>query len=212
VKKLENTHVEEAYARWAPFYDATFAAVMRPGRKAIAAAINGRGGRVLDVGVGTGLELPMFSHDLRVTGIDLCEPMLRRAGKRVLEMGLPHVEGLIVMDAQHLGFADATFETVIAPYVLSVVPSPSACLDEWFRVLKPGGELILVNHFGAESGLVAAVEGWLGRHSASLGWHPQFPWSIVKDWLATRPDDATLIERRTLAPAGVFTLTRLRKG
>jgi len=210
VKTLENTHVEEAYARWAPFYDATFAAVMRPGRKAIAAAINGRGGRVLDVGVGTGLELPMFSRDLRVTGIDLCEPMLRRAGKRVAEQGLTHVEGLSVMDAQHLGFADASFETVIAPYVLSVVPSPPACLDEWFRVLKPGGELILANHFGADSGIVAAVEAWLGRHSASLGWHPQFPWSIVTDWLATRPD-ATLLERRTLAPVGVFTLTRLRK-
>jgi len=210
VKKLENTHVEEAYARWAPFYDATFAAVMRPGRKAIAATINGRGGRVLDVGVGTGLELPMFSPDLRITGIDLCEPMLQRARKRVTEKSLRHVEGLTVMDAQHLGFADETFETVIAPYVLSVVPSPGACLDEWFRVLKRGGELILANHFGTEGGIVGAAEGWLGRHSASLGWHPQFPWSIVTDWLARRPD-ATLLERRRLAPIGVFTLTRLHK-
>jgi phosphatidylethanolamine/phosphatidyl-N-methylethanolamine N-methyltransferase len=203
-------HVAEAYARWAPFYDATFAAVMRPGRKAIAAALNARGGKVLDVGVGTGLELPMFAAHLTLIGIDLSQPMLQRAQKRVTTQALHHVAGLCVMDALHLGFADNDFDTVIAPYVLSVVPDPAACLDEWLRVLKPGGELILVNHFGAEKGLMAAIEAWLGRHSASLGWRPQFPWAVLGDWLTARPR-VQLLERKILPPLGTFTLTRLRK-
>ena len=114
------------------------------------------------------------------------------------------------MDACRLAFPDAHFDAIIAPYVLTVLPEPEASLDEWLRVLKPGGEIILVNHIGAERGPIAMIEAWLGRRSAALGWHPQFPWSVVADWLATRPD-LTLVERRTLPPFGLFTLTRITK-
>ncbi len=207
---LSHEDVNDAYSRWAPFYDAVFAWVMRPGRVATAALLNQTGGRVLDVGVGTGLELPMFGPTVKVTGIDLCEPMLDIARKRVESHKLGNVEGLLVMDAMDLKFPDASFDAVIGPYVLTVVPEPERTLDEMARVVKPGGEIILSNHIGAESGPVAWFESWLGKRSASLGWRPQFPWSIVTDWLARRPD-MEFIERRPLDRIGLFTLIRMKR-
>jgi len=207
---LTNTDVEDAYARWAPIYDKVFTLTMRPGRKAASAAINRIGGRVIDVGIGTGLELPMFDPNVSITGIDLSEPMLRIAQKRVDDLKLSNVEGLLVMDAMKLAFPDASFDAAVAPYVLTVVPEPERTLDEMARVVKPGGEIVLFNHIGAESGPIAAIEAWLGKRSASLGWRPQFPWSILGDWIARRPD-IELLERRTLAPFGLFTLVRMKR-
>ncbi len=207
---LDNADVEAAYARWAPIYDLTFAAVMRPGRKAAAAAASRPGGHILDVGVGTGLELPLMAPATRITGVDLSRPMLERARARIRTRGLANVDGLLVMDAMRLAFADATFDAVVAPYVLTVVPDPVASLDEWARVLKPSGEIVLVNHVGAERGPIAAIEAWMGRRSETLGWHPQFPWSTIGDWIASRPN-MRLTERRALAPLGLFTLTRIAK-
>lgn len=207
---LSNSHVEAAYARWAPIYDLSFALVMRAGRKAAAAAVGRPGARVLDVGVGTGLELPMIDRRTRLVGVDLSRPMLARARQRVTAEKLTNVEGLVVMDAMRLAFPDASFDAVVAPYVLTVVPDPAQSLTEWARVLKPGGEIVLVNHVGAERGPIAAIEAWLGRRSAQLGWHPQFPWATIGDWLARRPD-MTLVERRTLPPLALFTLARLKK-
>ena len=208
--RIENAHVEAAYARWAPVYDLTFELIMRQGRRAAAAAASRPGGAVLDVGVGTGLELPMFAPRTRLVGVDLSEPMLRRAATRVRRDKLTNVDGLAVMDAMHLAFSDACFDAAVAPYVLTVVPDPAATLDELMRVVKPGGEIVLVNHVGAEGGPVAAIEAWLGRRSASLGWRPQFPWSIIADWIAARAD-ARLIERRAIAPFGLFTLARIMR-
>jgi phosphatidylethanolamine/phosphatidyl-N-methylethanolamine N-methyltransferase len=208
---ITHSDVTDAYARWAPVYDAVFALVMKPGRRASAAAISRLGGRVLDVGVGTGLELPMFGPNVRIVGIDLCEPMLAIARRRVAERKLANVESLVAMDAMNLAFADASFDAAVAPYVLTVVPDPARTLDEIARVVRPGGEMVLVNHFGAPSGPVAAAEKWLGRRSAALGWRPDFPWSIVGDWIAARPD-ISLIERRRIAPLGLYTLTRMRRG
>ena len=209
-RSLDNSGVEAAYARWAPIYDLTFEAVMRPGRKAAAAASSRPGGRVLDVGVGTGLELPMMDRATRITGVDLSRPMLERAKARVRAQRLDNVDGLLVMDAMHLAFADDTFDVVVAPYVLTVVPDPVASLDEWARVLKPGGEIVLVNHVGAERGPIAAIEAVMGRRAEKLGWHPQFPWSTIGDWIVARPR-MHLAERRALAPLGLFTLARIAK-
>jgi phosphatidylethanolamine/phosphatidyl-N-methylethanolamine N-methyltransferase len=207
---IDNTHVEEAYARWAPVYDLVFTAVMRPGRRAAAAAASRDGGRVLDVGVGTGLELPMFSKATRLVGVDLSEPMLRRAQERARRENLSGVEGLLRMDAMHLAFPDAAFDCVVAPYVMTVVPDPAATLDELFRVVKRGGEIVLVNHVGAERGALAAIEGWLGKRSAKLGWRPEFPFGIIGDWIAAKAG-ARLVERRALAPFGLFTLVRIAR-
>jgi phosphatidylethanolamine/phosphatidyl-N-methylethanolamine N-methyltransferase len=207
---LENAHVEEAYARWAPVYDLAFAAVMAPGRRAAVAAAQKNGGQILDVGVGTGLELPLFDSGVKLVGVDLSEPMLRRAQMRVHRKNLIQVAGLCVMDATRLAFPTDHFNAVVAPYVLTVVPDPAATLDELARVTKPGGEIVLVNHVGAESGPIAWIERWLGRKSASLGWRPEFPWAILGDWIAARPD-LRLKERRKIAPLGLFTLARIEK-
>ena len=211
---ISHADVESAYARWAPIYDLVFTATMKPGRRAGAAAINAlaatREIQLLDVGVGTGLELPMFSPHVKITGIDLSEPMLNVARKRVLREGLGNVLSLQAMDAMALTFAEESFDAVLAPFVLTVVPDAHRTLDEMARVVKKGGEIVLVNHIGAERGLMATLEGWLGRRAAALGWRPEFPWSIVGDWLAQRPDIA-LVERRKLPPLDLFTLIRLKR-
>lgn len=207
---IEKAHVEEAYARWAPIYDLVFAAVMAPGRRAAVAAAQARGGLILDVGVGTGLELPLFDPDVSVVGVDLSEPMLRRAQSRAAREKLLQVAGLCVMDATRLAFPSDHFDAVVAPFVLTVVPDPAATLDELARVVKPGGEIVLVNHVGAESGPIAAVEAWLGRRSAKLGWRPEFPWAVLGDWISSRSDMA-LKERRRIAPLGLFTLARIAR-
>ena len=205
----EASQVVSAYARWAPVYDLAFTAVMRAGRRAAVAAVAGAA-RVLDVGVGTGLELPMFAAGTSVVGIDLAETMLRRAGERVRREKLAQVAGLSVMDATRMAFPDASFDAAVVPYVLTVVPDPVAMMDEICRVVRPGGAIVLVNHFGADRGPLATIEAWLGQHSASLGWHPQFPFSVLGDWLAGRPE-VVLVDRRTVSPLGLFTVVRLRK-
>ncbi len=208
--ELDNSAVEAAYARWAPVYDLVFTYMMAPGRKAAVRAAERVGGLVLDVGVGTGLELPYFAGETTVVGVDLSEPMLRRAQARVKREGLDRVAGLLVGDATRLAFPDASVDVVVAPYVMTVVPEPGRTLDEFARVVKPGGEIVLVNHIGAQSGLRARIEGWLGRRSASLGWRPEFPWSVIGDWI-DRHGGVELVERRELAPASLFTLVRIRR-
>lgn len=206
----ESAQVVSAYARWAPVYDLAFTAVMRAGRRAAVAAVAEGATTVLDVGVGTGLELPMFPPGRHVVGIDLAEAMLRRAGERTRREGLSGVDGLCVMDATRMAFDDGAFDAAVVPYVLTVVPDPRAMMDEIVRVVRPGGQIVLVNHFGAERGVLKTIEAWLGRRSASLGWHPQFPFRVLGDWLAGRPDVA-LTERRAVSPFGLFTVVRLRK-
>ncbi|MFA6206046.1 MAG: class I SAM-dependent methyltransferase [Methylocystis sp.] len=211
VETLDNSNVEAAYARWAPIYDLTFDILLKPGRRAAAAAASNARGPILDVGVGTGLELPMFASNAQVVGVDLSEPMLRRAAQRVRRERLGNVAGLVKMDATRMAFADASFGCVVAPYVLTVVPEPEAMLDELARVLRPGGEIVLVNHVSGKDDAIALFEAWLDRHMApKLGWRPQFPWSIIGDWIDRNPQ-MRLVERRPLAPFGLFTLTRIER-
>jgi phosphatidylethanolamine/phosphatidyl-N-methylethanolamine N-methyltransferase len=210
-ESLDNCDVEAAYARWAPIYDLTFSVIFKPGRQALTAAASKADGPILDVGVGTGLELPMFEPQTEVYGVDLSEPMLRRAAQRVAREGLSHVVGLYKMDATRMAFPDAHFACVCAPYVLTVAPEPEAMLDELARVVRPGGEIILVNHVSRKDDPFAVLETWLDRHVApKLGWRPQFPWAIIGDWIDQRPD-MQLVERRLLAPFGLFTLIRIKR-
>src|SRR5208283_1416664 len=174
--ELDNDAVAKAYARWAPVYDLVFGAVFERGRKASIAAAERIGGRILEVGVGTGLSLPDYSWTNRLIGVDLSAPMLRKAKARVVEHRLSNVEGLAVMDAQQLGFADAAFDVVVAQYVITAVPNPEATLDEFVRVIKPGGEIILVNHLGAEKGPRAVFERAFAPLARRLGWRPEFRW------------------------------------
>ncbi len=149
---IELESVANAYDRWAPIYDLTFGAVFRRGRSASIAAAERIGGRILEVGVGTGISLPEYSAKNTIFGVDISESMLRKARKRVTELGLRNVEGLAVMDAEHLDFPDASFDVIVAQYVITAVPNPEATLDEFVRVLKPGGEIVLVSRIGAEAG------------------------------------------------------------
>ena len=149
---IDREGVEKAYGRWAPVYDLVFGKVFDAGRQSTIAEADRIGGRILDVGVGTGLSLSDYSRSTRICGVDISEPMLRKAQQRVRAQKLANVETLAVMDAKNLAFKDASFDAVVAQYVITAVPDPEGTLDDFVRVLKPGGELILVNHIGAESG------------------------------------------------------------
>jgi phosphatidylethanolamine/phosphatidyl-N-methylethanolamine N-methyltransferase len=205
--EFDNDAVAKAYARWAPIYDLVFGQVFDRGRKASIAAAERIGGRILEVGVGTGLSLPEYAWTNRLTGVDLSAPMLRKAKDRVAEHRLTNVDGLAVMDAQHLGFADGAFDVVVAQYVITAVPDPEATLDEFARVLRPGGEIVLVNHLGAETGLRATLEGWFAPLARRLGWRPEFPWDRLAQW-AARHGGVRVIERRPMPPLGHFSLIR----
>jgi phosphatidylethanolamine/phosphatidyl-N-methylethanolamine N-methyltransferase len=201
--------VEKAYAGWAPVYDMVFGAVFAAGRAAAVRAAERVGGRVLDVGVGTGLSLDQYSPRNRVVGIDLSEPMLRRALARTQRRPLPHVEMLAVMNAERLGFADASFDVVVAQYFITAVPDPEAALDEFARVVKPDGEIVLVNHLGAESGLRRAWERRFAPLVRHLGWRMEFPFARLASWASGA--GYRLVERRDVRPFGHFSLMRFRR-
>src|SRR5436190_13728409 len=182
--ELDNDQVSKAYARWAPIYDRVFGKVFERGRRACIEAAEKVGGRILEVGVGTGISLPYYSRTSRIVGLDISEPMLRKARQRVAEHKLDNVEALAVMDAAKLALPDASFDVVVAQYVITTVPNPEATLDEFARVLRPGGEIILVNHIGAEAGLRSAFERLLAPLARRLGWRPEFPWERLARWAA----------------------------
>src|SRR5439155_11555581 len=208
--ELDQDTITRAYARWAPIYDLVFGAVFARGRKASIAAAERIGGRILDVGIGTGISLTDYARGNRIVGVDYSEPMLRKAKARVREHKLDHVEALAVMDAQCLGFPDAAFDAVVAQYVITTVPDPERTLDEFARVTRPGGEIILVNHLGAEAGLRRAFEQGFAPVARRLGWRPEFEWGRLARW-AERRGGVRLVERRALAPLGQFALIRFER-
>jgi phosphatidylethanolamine/phosphatidyl-N-methylethanolamine N-methyltransferase len=208
--ELDREMIAKAYARWAPVYDVVFGQVFERGRQAAIAAAERVGGRILEVGVGTGISLPDYAPTNRLFGIDISEPMLRKAQERVAELGLTNVEGLAVMDAEHLTFPDASFDVVVAQYVITTVPNPEAALDEFARVLKPGGEIVLVSRVGAEAGLRRTLEHWFAPAARKLGWRTEFDWERYARW-AERPQGIRLVERRAVPPFGHFSLIRFVK-
>ena len=200
---MDVSAVRAAYRRWAPVYDFTFGQVAETGRRQAVQIINRRKGRVLEVGVGTGLSLPYYGAHLEVTGIDLSPDMLRKARDRVKRKGLTNIAGLHEMDAGDLEFPDDRFDTVVAMYVMTVVPDPERVMSELERVCKPGGQVILVNQ---EEG----VRGWIERRMAplanTLGWRPVFSPERVMGCGGLR-----LAEEQALRPLGLFTMLRFVK-
>ena len=207
---IDRGGVEKAYGRWAPVYDLVFGKVFDAGRQSTIAEADRIGGRILDVGVGTGLSLSDYARTTKICGVDISEPMLRKAQARVRAMRLSNVEVLSVMDAKNLAFHDGYFDAVVAQYVITAVPDPEGTLDEFVRVLKPGGELILVNHIGAERGLRKLSELAFAPLARRLGWRPEFPWQRLVDW-AAKHGGITLAERRPMPPMGHFSLIRYIK-
>ncbi|MCC8941723.1 methyltransferase domain-containing protein [Bradyrhizobium sp. Arg68] len=203
--------VEQAYDRWAPIYDLVFGGVFSKGRQAAIQATNKIGGRVLEVGVGTGISLPLYSQNVRIFGTDISAAMLEKAKKRVTEYGLKNVEGLAVMDAEKLEFPDNSFDVVMAQYVLSAVPNPEAALDEFARVVRPGGELIILTRVSADAGVRRFIERRLQPVVRPLGFRTaEFAWSRYTKWLSGA-HGMELAERRLIPPLGHFSLVRFRK-
>ena len=203
---LDVASVRHAYRRWAPVYDFTFGTVAEAGRKHAVRIINRRRGRVLEVGVGTGLSLPCYEKHLTITGIDLSPEMLGKAKARVERRRLDNVSGLHEMDAGALAFPDESFDTVVAMYVMTVVPDAAKVMRELERVCATGGEVILVNHFSQEEGVRGFVERRLAPLASSIGWHAVFTLDRVLVC-----EDLRLAERRMLWPFGLFTMLRFVK-
>ncbi len=195
--------ITSSYRRWAPVYDGTFGKITRTGRRRATEAVNGSSGRVLEVGVGTGLSLSDYAPHLEVTGIDFSDEMLARARRKVAEEGLSQVRELRQMDARSLDFPDGHFDTVVAMYLVSVVPEPERVMSEIARVCKPGGQVIIINHFARETGLLAWIERVTAPLAGWLGWHPDFPKARILG-----EDALQVTEER---PLGLFTFIRMQK-
>ncbi len=203
---IDEAAVRSAYRRWAPVYDHTFGRFTTEGRRHAVEIINQRKGRVLEVGVGTGLSLPNYGRHLEIVGIDLSPEMLEKAREKVDEERLTNVTGLHEMDASALTFANSEFDTVVAMYVITVVPDPETVMRELARVTKVGGQVVLVNHFSQDDG----VRGWVERRMApfadKLGWRPVFNLDRVMVC-----ENLKVVDRRALRPWGLFTMLRFEK-
>jgi phosphatidylethanolamine/phosphatidyl-N-methylethanolamine N-methyltransferase len=164
------------YRLFSGSYDIVFGPIFHPGRKEAVRLANDRPSqRILEVGVGTGLSLPYFRADSRVTGIDVSAEMLAKARRRVERESLAHVDGLHVMDAEHLEFEDNSFDAVLALYVASVVPDPARLTAEMRRVCIPGGTIVLVNHFTSDNWALRFMERRLAHLARHIGFHADFP-------------------------------------
>jgi phosphatidylethanolamine/phosphatidyl-N-methylethanolamine N-methyltransferase len=204
---MDRAGVAAAYGRWAPIYDIVFGPVFRRGRWAAIKAAERIGGHILEVGVGTGLSLTDYAATNKIVGIDISEPMLAKARSRVARHHLHHVQSLAVMDAEHLTFPDGCFDVVVAQYVVTAIPDPEAALDEFARVVRPGGEIILTSRLGAETGLRGTIEKWLMPLTSRLGWRTEFSWDRYVRW-AEGSGAVRILERRALPPLGHFWLIR----
>jgi len=167
---LQKRQVQRAYELYAPVYDFIFDWVFAPGRAAAVRRLElTPGDSVLEVGIGTGLNLPLYPATCRLTGVDLSQEMLDKAVERVQSLAMPNVT-LKVMDATALDFDDNEFDKAIATYTISAVPDPVAVLREMRRVVKPGGLLVILNHFRSERRVVGRVEDWVAPVCTRLGW------------------------------------------
>lgn len=203
---MELKAVQSSYARWAPIYDRTFGALTAAGRRRAVSYINTRGGTVLEVGVGTGLSLPKYAETVSVTGIDFSTDMLRKAQRRTKELNLKTVSELRQMDARHLDFPDNHFDTVSALHVLSVVPDPRRVMAEIARVLRPGGEVVITNHFKRQQGVLASLERASAPFANVLGWHSDFKIETVLE-----QEQLAEVLRENLPPFDMMTFLVLRK-
>jgi phosphatidylethanolamine/phosphatidyl-N-methylethanolamine N-methyltransferase len=206
---LSRDDVRKAYGRWAHVYDALCGPVFRSAHRAAARAANAAGRDILEVGVGTGLLLPLYAPSSRVTGIDLSDDMLERARQRLRALGLPNVRALERCDIHLLEHPDESYDAVVFPFVLTLVEQPETALDNALRMLRPGGEIIVASHLRSASPLLARVEAALARCIAPLGLRPDFPLSRIAEWAGMR--HATILSAEPIGLTGVYTLVRIRK-
>ena len=197
---MEIAAVKTSYRYWAPVYDYTFGWVSRAGRRRTVDYINTRPGRVLEIGVGTGLSLDRYAPQVEVTGIDVSPDMLNKARHKVAERGLGNVVRISEMDARALIFPDDHFDTVVAMFVISVVPEPERVMEEMARVCKPGGEVLIIGHFARDRGFLAWLERFFAPLSDIIGWHSDFEKGRVLGAPSLGVKDS-----RAVSPFGLFT-------
>ena len=207
---LPHATMTAAYAGWAPIYDALCGPFFAQGRRAAAQAARRAGRRILELGVGTGLSFADYGPENEVFGIDISEPMILKAQRRLATGSYPHVRDIRVMDAHALAYPNQSFDCVVAQFVVKLVADPEQVLSECARVLRPGGEIILVNHFYSERGAVAAIERWSARYVGVIGLRPDFPLSRLRQW-ADRSGGIEFAGSEPVEPLRVFTVVRFRR-
>ncbi len=167
---LEKRQVKRAYKLYAPAYDFVFDWIFHPGREVAIRLLDAkRGHHILEVGVGTGLNLPLYPAHCSITGIDLSEEMLEKAHEKLVDLGLGNV-ALKAMDATVMDFGDDEFDAAVATYTISAVPDPVAVLGQMRRVVKPGGNLVLLNHFRSQRPVIGRLEDLVAPVCTRLGW------------------------------------------
>ena len=205
IAALDHASIVEAYRRWAGIYDTAFGGISSKARLRAVSLVNRLPGQdVLEVGVGTGLALPHYNPEKRITGIDLSKEMLRKARDRIRTDSLTNVQALHEMDAEATSFADGSFDIAVGMFVASVVPNPRRLLAEMRRLVRPGGDILLVNHFAAAKGPRWWVERALAPASRALGWHPDFAMDAIFD-----VEDLARIDSEPVSCFGIFTLVHL---
>lgn len=176
---LESRRTEKVYSVLARVYDEFFDWALGPGRRAAVSKLPvSHGDRILEIGVGTGLSLPLYPRSCHVTGIDITDAMLERARSRLERIGRDGVE-LRRMDARNLQFPDASFDAVVAPYLVSVVSDPSRVMAEAARVCRPGGVVAVVNRFRSRAPILRQLDGWLTPATQWIGFRLDLPIETV---------------------------------
>ena len=203
--------VEQAYDRWAPVYDLVFGGVFSKGRKAAIRPPTRSAAACSRSASAPASRCRNMRRTFASSAPTFRKRCCRRRRKRVAELGLKNVEGLAVMDAEKLEFPDNSFDVVMAQYVVTAVPNPEAALDEFARVLRPGGELIILTRVSADAGVRRFIEQRLQPVVRPLGFRTaEFAWSRYAQWLAGARG-MELVERRLVPPLGHFSLVRFRK-
>jgi phosphatidylethanolamine/phosphatidyl-N-methylethanolamine N-methyltransferase len=192
-RALEKRHVKRAYRFYAPAYDFVFDWIFHPGREQAMRLLDiKRNDRVLEVGIGTGLNLPLYPTHCHITGIDLSEEMLEKAQDKIIELGLISVT-LKVMDATVMDFGESEFDSAVATYTISAVPDPVGVLREMRRVVKPGGNIVLLNHFRSERRVVGRLEDFVSPVCTRLGWKSNLPFEPLLEQVGLIPDISTKV-------------------